>query len=485
MSYGSYAIALSRFPQLLGLAYLLAFSSLLAQVRGLYCSQGILPIGEMATELRRQGWRRAFLHLPSIFWFNAEDSVIIASAALGVGLSLWLVAGLPSVPALVLLWLLYLSFTSMGQEFLSYQWDALLLEAGFMTIFLPLAVPSSMVAALAYQLFIFRFMLSAGAVKLISRDPNWRNLRALCYHYETQPIPNRPAWYAHQMPEGFQRLSTLGTFLFELAVPLLALGPPSTKLACFCLLAFFQGLICLTGNYGFFNILTVILAVPLLEDRYWGYLGHGLTPAGHGAAAAGLATSLFGAVILLNLLQLVRLFAHPRWVTRILALVRGWWLSSPYGLFAVMTTTRYEFVIEGTRDLKTWLPYEFRWKPGDPALPPRQAAPHQPRLDWQMWFAALNPGYVEPWLARLVQRLLEGSPTVVGLFRTVPAGDGPPSHIRLVVYRYRFTDRATKRATGRWWYREEMGRSGVMTLLSKGGGTGMTGGRATGSGGEP
>jgi lipase maturation factor 1 len=460
----SYSIALGCFPRLLGLVYLLAFGSLLVQVRGLYGSQGILPIHELVTDVRRNAGSRAFLRIPSIFWINTSDTFITASAVVGVCLSIYLLTGLPPLPALILLWLIYLSFASLGQEFLSYQWDALLLETGFMTIFLPLANTASPLVCLAYQLFIFRFMLSAGTVKLTSRDPNWRNLRAMCFHYETQPIPNRIAWYTHQLPEGIQKFSTLGTFLFELVVPFLALGPAPFKLACFCLLAFFQGLIILTGNYGFFNCLTLVLAVPLLEDRYLGFLGRSLTAATQMPWLSTLAGAVFGIIILLNILQLIRLFLRPQWLRQILGRCGRWQISNPYGLFAVMTTERYEFVIEGSRDLKLWLPYEFHWKPGDPALPPRQAAPHQPRLDWQMWFAALNPGYVETWLTRLVQRLLEGSPAVLGLFRTIPFTPAPPDYIRLKVYRYHFSDPATKRASGRWWNRTAIGRSEPMSL---------------------
>jgi hypothetical protein len=463
----SYSIALGYFPQLLGMVYLLAFGSLLVQVQGLYGSQGILPIHDLVTDIHRRAGPRAFLRFPSIFLINPSDTVLTASAVLGVCLSIYLLAGLPPLPALVLLWLIYLSFASLGQEFLSYQWDALLLETGFMTIFLPLANPDWPVVCLAYQLFIFRFMFSAGTVKLTSRDPNWRNLRAMCFHYETQPIPNRIAWYAHQLPEGIQKLSTLATFLFELVVPFLALGPAPVKLACFCLLVCFQGLIILTGNYGFFNCLTIVLAVPLLEDRYLGFLGRGLTPAAGMPFFSTPAGAVFGIALLLNILQICRLFLRPQWLSRILSRCGRWQISNPYGLFAVMTTERYEFVIEGSRNLQEWLPYEFRWKPGGPAVPPRQAAPHQPRLDWQMWFAALNPGYVEEWLSRLLRRLLEGSPAVLGLFRTIPFSPVPPDYIRLVVYRYHFSDVATQRASGRWWNRSEIGRSEPMSLRTR------------------
>jgi len=460
----SYSLALGIFPQLLGFVYLLACVSLLAQVKGLYGSQGILPINEVATALKRRLGVWGFLRFPSIFWFNSSDQFITTSAWLGCFLSLYLLVGFPPLPALVLLWLIYLSFVSMGREFLSFQWDALLLETGFMTMFLPLAPHSSALVIMAYQFFIFRFMLSAGTVKLTSQDPNWRNLSAMSFHYETQPIPNRLAWYAHQLPEGLQKFSTVGTFLFELLIPLLILGPAPFKLACFCLLTFFQGLILITGNYGFFNILTIVLAAPLVDDRYLGRLMKSQSEISSVPYLDVMLSVIFAIFFILNLLQLIRLFMRPHWLTRILSQCGRWHISNPYGLFAVMTTKRYEFVIEGSNDLKSWLPYEFYWKPGDPATPPRQVAPHQPRLDWQMWFAALNPTYVEPWLSRLIERLLEGSTAVQGLFRTIPFKASPPRYIRLRVYRYHFTDLAAKKATGEWWQRREISRSEAMTL---------------------
>jgi len=258
----------------------------------------------------------------------------------------------------------------------------------------------------------------------------------------------------------------LGTFFFELAVPFLALGPAPARLACFWLLILFQGLLMLTGNYGFFNLLTVVLAVPLLDDRYLGFIAPfaGSAPAAGAVPLAVLAGGLFLAILLLNLLQTVWLFARPSWLTRLFSRLATWYLSSPYGLFAVMTSDRLEFVIEGSNDLTHWLPYEFRWKPGDPAGPPRQAAPHQPRLDWQMWFAALRPQFVEPWLDALLQRLLEGSPPVLALFRSIPFPDAPPVAVRLKVYRYHFSSLAGRRATGNWWDRELLGGSGPILL---------------------
>lgn len=452
-------IALAIFPRLLGVVYLLAFVSLLVQVRGLYGSGGILPLRDFAVALRRNLGVAGCRHFPSIFWFNTSDSFIFGAAGMGVFMSILLACGIATIPALILLWLIYLSFASLGQEFLSYQWDALLLETGFMSIFLPLATPAPPLVCLAYQFFIFRFMLSAGVVKLSSGDPNWRKLRALFFHYETQPLPNRVAWYAHQLPEWLQKLSVLGTFFFELLVPFCCLGPAPLKLVGFCLLVLFQGLLMLSGSYGFFNILTIVLCVPLLDDRYMGLFGSvvALPAQADSAFVVALASTIFTLFLALNVLQLIRLFYRHPLVSRLLAFLRPWYVSSPYGLFAVMTVDRFEFVIEGSNDLKSWQAYEFRWKPGDPAVPPRQAAPHQPRLDWQMWFAAMPSPYYDPWFIRLVERLLAGDAATLSLLKQNPFGAAPPHQIRALYYRYRFTTPEERRRTGCWWHRELVG----------------------------
>lgn len=453
------------FPKLLGVVYCLAFVSLLVQVQGLYGSQGILPVRSYLAELQQGLGRRAFRYCPTLFWLGSSDRLLTAGALLGMVLSLLLIAGAPALPLLLLLWLLYLSYAAAGQEFLSYQWDALLLEVGFMTIFLPLADPASTLVVFAYHFFLFRFMFSAGVVKLRSGDPTWRNLTALNYHYETQPLPNRIGWYAHQLPAWMQKFSVLGTFFFELAVPFMSLGPASACLAGFLLLLFFQGLIFATGSYGFFNILTMVLLVPLLDDRQLRFLADLLPVAAPPGEIAPLVVNVIFALFLtLNLCQLLRLFYRPAMIKRLLAALSPWMISNSYGLFAVMTTDRFEFVIEGSSDGEEWQAYEFKWKPGDPQIPPRQAAPHQPRLDWQMWFAALNPRTIEPWLENLVLRLLEGSRPVLALFKYNPFPAAPPQQIRLAVYRYHFSTFAVRRDNGSWWERTLLGRFPPMTL---------------------
>jgi lipase maturation factor 1 len=451
------------FPRFLGGVYFFAFLSLLIQVRGLYGSSGILPISLYLKELRIEAGKDAYRICPTIFWFNSSDRALVGWSLLGTLLSILLLAGGPPVPLLLLLWLLYLSYVSAGQEFLAFQWDTLLLEVGFMTIFLPLAAPSPPLVVFAYRFLLFRFMVSSGAVKLLSGDATWRDLTALCHHYQTQPIPNRLAWYAHQLPVSVQKLSTLATLVFELAVPVLALGPQPARVFCFLMMIFLQLLIFATGNFAFFNVLAMVLTLPLLDDSLVGAYVN-LPAASVYQPAAWVVSAIFGIFLLLNLGQLVLLWYRLHWLHRLLAKLSPFMISNHYGLFAVMTTSRFEFVFEGSQDGNDWQEYEFRWKPGDPKRAPRQAAPHQPRLDWQMWFAALQPNYVEPWLKNLIVRLLEGSPAVLALLDRNPLPETPPKFIRLTVYRYSFTDAATRRSQGLWWNRSLAGRFKPMKL---------------------
>jgi hypothetical protein len=463
----TYILSQWLFLKLLGVVYAIAFSSLLFQVDGLYGSKGVLPIGDFIGPFSAGKKKKLFSTLPSLFLFQSSDAFLKSCAGAGVVLSLLLLAGVFPPLMLLLLWLLYLSFVSVGQEFLSFQWDALLLETGFMAIFFALLTPPPMLAVVAWWFFLFRFIVSSGAVKWTSGDPNWRNLTALCTHYETQPLPNRIAWYVHQLPVTVLKFSTFGTFFFELAVPFLIWGPEPVRYGAFWLTVFFQGLILLTGSYCFFNLLTIALAIPLLADHHLRWLETLVFLPVSGAADTVLpavVSVVFAFFLILNVLQLLALFYRPYPIGRLLVALSRWGITSPYGLFAVMTTRRFEFVIEGRRDNGEWLSYEFRWKPGDPASPPRQAAPHQPRLDWQMWFAALNPAMVDPWVINFVNRLLEGSKPVLALLKTNPFAGNPPRSIRLVVYRYHFTDWRTRKATGNWWQRELVGESEPFSL---------------------
>ncbi|WP_303721818.1 lipase maturation factor family protein [Malonomonas rubra] len=465
----SYLAVQWLFLKLLAIVYLIAFWSLKSQLLGLYGRQGLLPIGVYLTRIQQSLGRKGLLRIPSLFWFKSDDRFLSQTANAGLLCSLLLLLGLWPPLLLLLLWLLYLSFVSVGRDFLSFQWDALLLETGFMSIFFALVTPPSLLMIVSFWVFCCRFLLSAGIVKLSSGDPNWRRLRALDYHYWTQPLPNRLAWYAHQLPRWCQRLSTLGTFFFELLVPLLFLAPAPLRLLGFLLSIAFQLMLTASGNFGFFNLLTITLLVPLLDASYLWPLQELLAPLTllpDRSLLIVLLAPVFLSFILLNSMQLFNLFIPPLPRGRLMQFLSSWMISNPYGLFAVMTTQRLEFEIEGSCDGQQWQRYRFRWKPGDPARPPRQVAPHMPRLDWQMWFAALNPQRLDPWLATLLQRLLEGSTEVSALLQENPFKETPPTLIRLLLYRYQFTDRVTRRANGAWWKRNLIEELLVVSLKS-------------------
>lgn len=428
------------FLRAIGLIYIIAFLSLAFQIEGLAGRKGILPASEFLEEVRRQFGRRRFMALPTLCWLNAGDRFLRFLCWGGALAGLLALIGVATLPALIVCWAFYLSLFSVARLFLGYQWDVLLLEAGFLAILLALA-PHWSILLLLYWL-LFRLMFLSGFAKLRSGDRTWRQLTALFYHYETQPLPTPPAWSAHQLPRWFHKLSAAGMFIVELAIPFLIFAPsPYRHWAGFAFIGLML-LIMLTGNYCFFNLLAVALCLPLFDNQFYGQ------PAG--ATATGTAPVVVGAALMgLSIMRLLRLFRvdHP-----LVGVINRWLDSVPivnhYGLFSVMTTTRLEIVIEGSRDGRTWEPYKFKWKPCDVQRAPPWVAPHQPRLDWQMWFAALGDYRANGWFIGFLIRLLQGSPPVLALLRHNPFPDGPPSHVRAVLYQYRFADRKARRATG-------------------------------------
>ncbi|MFP3941663.1 MAG: lipase maturation factor family protein [Thermoanaerobaculia bacterium] len=478
-----YALATWLFLRALGVVYLVAFASLAVQVRGLLGSRGVLPAGRLLASVREREGRRAYLALPSLLWLRSDDRALLAVCGAGVALSLLLTCGIAQVPALVGLYVLYLSLLSAAGPFLGYQWDALLLETGFLAIFAapldPLLGPAlspggaeahPLVRWLLYWL-LFRVMFSSGLVKLRSGDPTWRSLTALDHHYQTQPLPHRGSWWAHQLPRPLQRLSTAGMFALELVVPFLVFAPPPWRWIAAGGTALLMLLVVLTGNYGFFNLLTVALCIPLLDDRVWAALLGPWAAAGPGGvvgAGAAAATTgwplwvLVPVAAVVGLLSLARFgplagLGRPPGLRPLARALDGFRIVNGYGLFAVMTTERPELTVEGSPDGREWRPYRFRWKAGPPEKPPRWAMPHQPRLDWQMWFEALRAGRPSGWFTLFLQGLLEGRREVLGLLAEDPFDGEPPRSVRAVVEDYRFTDVETRRRTGRWWTARPLG----------------------------
>ena len=454
----------------LGVVYLAAFASLAVQVDGLIGRRGILPAAELLRAVGAATGAERYWELPTLLWLDRSDRALHGLSWGGMATAALLVAGVLPGPCLAVLWLSYLSLTVVGLPFMGYQWDGLLLESGLLAVlFAPWRTvwlgrarrePSPIVLWLIRWL-VFRLMFLSGVVKLTSGDPNWRAWEAMKYHYETQPLPTWTSWYVHQLPPWFHALSVGFVFWAELVAPFLVFTPRRPRMLGFWSMMLLQLLIAATGNFGFFNLLTAVLLLALVEGRDWarGAADHVAPPPaprrGWRRAPTWVVAVLVVAVTTMQGLDRAgwsvvfpeSLEAVRRWVSPLRSL-------NAYGLFAIMTTERPEVLVEGSRDGVTWSPYAFRWKPGDVARRPRFTAPHLPRLDWQMWFAALaRDCRTQPWFLAFERRLLEGSPAVLGLLERDPFPAAPPRYVRARLFLYRFTGRGARD----WWRREEVG----------------------------
>lgn len=471
------------FLRLLGLIYLFAFVSLWMQVDGLIGSHGITPAAQFMEVVRNwagehNSWD-AHLIAPTLCWFSASDGFLHFLCAAGTVLSVLVIVGIAPAPALALLWLFYLSLSVVSDVFLGYQWDALLLETGLLAIFfVPLQLgpslareaPPSRAMLWLLRWLLFRLMFASGVVKLATHDPTWRSLMALTFHYETQPLPTWIGWYAHQCPVWFQKFSCGVMFAIELGAPFLIFAPRRPRFVAAGAITFLMLLIAATGNYCFFNLLTVALCILLLDDAAL----RRFAPARWREARPNpnrlrwsnwIIAPLAVVVIVVTTMNLLGAFREeiswPEPLVKLHSLLSATRSFNGYGLFASMTTARPEIIIEGSDDGQTWLPYEFKYKPGDPFRRPSFVEPFQPRLDWQMWFEALRVARprTEPsqWFLSFCEKLLRGQTEVLALLKTNPFPHAPPRYIRATVYSYHFTDFKTRRATGAWWRRELLG----------------------------
>ncbi|HTC32186.1 MAG TPA: lipase maturation factor family protein [Bryobacteraceae bacterium] len=437
------------FLRLLGAIYLAAFASLAVQITGLAGTRGILPLSGYLAGLSKALGARAYWEAPTIFWVAHGDRILEAACWVGAGISVLLISGLLAAYleriALVSLYVLYLSLCTAGQDFLSFQWDSLLLEAGFLAIFLG----NSKTVILLFRWLLFRLMFLSGLVKLTSHDPVWRDRSAIAFHYFTQPLPTPLAWYMAQLPLAFQRWSTSVVLCIELAVPFLFFTPRRWRLVGAGLASFLQILIFLTGNYTFFNLLTLALCLFLLDDGALEKLPFRVRPARTNVIA------VWAVAVVILVLTISEL--PPDSENALVRTAAPFQIANTYGLFASMTVTRPEIIVQGSNDGVTWLDYIFPYKPAALDRPPRWVAPYQPRLDWQMWFAALGDYRSSPWFTNFMLRLLQGSPAVSGLLAKNPFPDAPPKYVRALLFDYRFTDFAERSATGDWWKREPRG----------------------------
>jgi predicted DCC family thiol-disulfide oxidoreductase YuxK len=495
------------FLRMLGLIYLIAFVSLWVQVDGLFGSDGISPVTQFLPAVRQQFGTGAYFLLPTLCWFDSSNVFLHLLCGGGVVFSLIVILGIAPALSLVVLFIFYLSLTVAGQVFFNYQWDVLLLETGFLSIFLapwqlwprelmwwpgssafaqprddkepmPTASPVSRAGLFLLKFLLFKLMLMSGVVKLTSGDDSWgwvnhslhwSALTALDYHYWSQPLPTVFAWWADKSSEWFKHFSVAFCLAVEIIAPFFIWAPRRLRLVAAGLMIFLQIVIALTGNYCFFNLLTIALCLLLIDDAVVGTDRRAVraqiigAPGGRALPNQLCSYAAIGVIVVTFPINGWLIFSAfkpqtrpPGWLANFYEQLEAFRIVNGYGLFRVMTKDRSEIVIEGSTDGIDWRPYEFKWKPGDIRRAPGWCAPHQPRLDWQMWFAALESPEQNPWLIGLIVRLLEGSHDVTGLLARNPFPDKPPQYIRAMFYRYRFTSREEGRENGMWWKRQEL-----------------------------
>lgn len=473
----TYAIAGWLFPRLVGLVFLAAFLSLWVQIDGLTGSRGILPVADHLEAVRQHFAAtpaQAWLQFPTVLWFGAGDSALHVWLAIGSLASICLALGRWPAASAFIAWLCYLAFAAAVPVFLNFQWDALLLETGLLVVFF---VPwcsnlrrgdwePPRVARFLVWWLLFRLMFESGVVKLFGFDAAGRNTwlegTALDYHYFTQPIPVWTSWWLAQFPSWFHRLSLFAVFVIELILPFLIIGPRRLRMTAFWGFTILMLLIMVSGHYGFFNLLTIALAISLVDDASWpcwlqqAFRPQALRPARSRMENVRRHILPWGAAVLfittaLQLLLVLRLVG-PASVGPILAPIAPLRSANSYGLFSVMTTERPEITIEASTDGLHWEPCRFRWKIDAATASMPFLLPHMPRLDWQMWFAALeyrNSGQPPFWIMPLLARLQDRSAPVSNLLDSSPAE--APRYFRLSLDLLDFATPAVHRETGRYW----------------------------------
>jgi hypothetical protein len=464
----------ARWVFLRGLAvcFASAFVSLWFQIHGLIGPRGILPAGDYLASLREGLTLPARLwYAPTLLWLSSGNAALWVLVIVGLLASLALLVNLWPRGSIAVAGLAFLSFIAAAQDFASYQSDGMLLEAAFVSLFfaprgwrpgLGAATPPSRASLFLLRWEWFRIYFESGVVKLLSGDPQWRSLTAMDEYYQNGPLPTWIGWYVQHLPHGFHAFSAGATLAIELLVVWLGWLPRRFKLVCFAICTTLQVGIILTANYAFLNYLVLFLGFLLVDD----------------AAFARISP------VRISPVRISPVSISPvryRWVLWAQAVVLGWQLyatvaaflfagtlalpqrllgpfriANAYGLFAVMTTARYEVELQGTLDGKTWVPYPFRWKPQDPGVAPGIYAPYQPRFEWNLWFATLGDLEEYPWVTNVEQKLLEREPSVLSLFARDPFDGKTPRAVRAVEWRYWFTTLDEKRRTGLWWHRGEL-----------------------------
>ncbi len=460
---GSYSIAINLFVRLLGAIYVVVYFPFLFQIGGLIGKEGILPIDDFLKSISvSMRWTKVsrFYHFPTLFWFNASDTALYALMWVGMALGVLLMFGVCPPLILLVLYLVHLSITTAGRDFLSFGWETFLMEITISTILLTATTPYNVLGWINLNFLLFRFHFAAGASKILSRDVNWRNMTGLAYHYLTQPLPNTIAWYFHKLPLWFHKGSTAIMFYIELVVSLAIFSPPEVRLLVFIQLVGLQFVIWLTGNLSYLNHMTIVFCLILLHNRYLEpFFGPAPVVTDEPSPLLWQAVvSLLGAALLaLQAATMWYFFSPNRHLQPIMRAIQQFHIAYRHGIFAVMTTKRYEIIVEGSDDGIVWKEYEFFYKPGDVTWRPRRISPYQPRIDWQAWFLPFGYFNYQWWFQQFLVKLLQGNRTVLKLLKHNPFPDEAPLYVRALYYDYEFTTFQEKSETGHWWKRRLMG----------------------------
>src|SRR6266581_476788 len=480
------------FLRAIGLIYYSAFFSLVFQIRGLIGPRGILPANEYLEAVAERFGHAGYWYAPTLLWFSSSSRMITGICWAGMIASVLLVLNFWPRGMLAVCFVCFLSFVSAAQDFSAYQSDGMLLEAGFISLFLappgfrPRWGEESRPSRASLFLLIwecFRIYFESGVAKIMGGDPEWRNFTALDEYYQNGPLPTWIGWHMQHLPHWFHAATAFGTLALELALAWMMFLPRRIRILCFLILTPWQIGIILSANYTFLNYLVLVLGFVLLDDKLllrclperWRSkfpTAEGARPSAEGITEKNWRYTLRkqreASKLAVTVVMLSRIFyataAQMVWMVKPVGLpttpvsaLEPFRIANRYGLFEMMTRGRYEIEFQGSDDGQTWLVYPFRFKPQDPAKAPGIYAPYQPRFDWNLWFASLSTWSQEPIVPRTEQALLRGSPDVLLLFAGNPFPKTPPKQVRAVLWQYWFTTPEEKRATGRWWRREQLG----------------------------
>jgi len=505
------------FLRALGLIYFSAFFSLAFQIRGLIGPAGILPASEYLKSVAEQVGHARYWYVPSVLWFSSGSHMLMGLCWVGIAAAVLLVLDIWPRGMLTICFVCFLSFVSAAGDFSGYQSDGMLLESGFLSLFLApggfrpgLGETRPPVRAALYLLLWewFRIYFESGVAKIAGHDPEWRNFTALDEYYQNGPLPTWIGWYVQHLPHWFHTATTFFTLALELVLIWAAFLPRPFRIALFFVVTPWQIGIILTANYTFLNYLVLVLAFLLLDDRFlmrlfpakWREplvarsdfppMGSHSREADHLSILAPPSSSSSDeapstkdtprdlrpniqlwlaplrvsatAVLLVwifyaTTVQVIWMITPAPLPTSPVALLDPFRIANRYGLFAVMTRGRYEIEFQGSNDGQSWTAYPFRHKPQELDKPPRIYAPYQPRLDWNLWFASLGEWRDNPMVLRTERRLLSNDSDVLALFAANPFPQGPPHQVRAVLWQYWFTSMAEKKEHGVWWRRELLG----------------------------